>query len=182
MHISRSIHSATDGLPTGRHDLTSRLIPCDPSRYGMAWATSDNMKPFEIHTRLQADCHIIAKLDLSHLLLMNNALLPWFILVPETEAVELHELSREDHARLTDEIRLVSRFVEQAFEVEKLNVAAIGNIVRQMHIHIIGRRTNDFAWPGPVWGRSEREDYPADRTEELKRAFASFRAAVSERQ
>ena len=119
--------------------------------------TKREMKDFQINERLQADCVVLAKLDLSHLLLMNNSLVPWFILVPETEAVELHDLSREDHARLTDEIRLVSRFVESEFEVEKLNVAALGNIVRQMHIHVIGRRADDFAWPGPVWGRPEKE-------------------------
>jgi len=137
------------------------------------------MNNFEIHPRLRADCHIIARLDLSHLLLMNNALLPWFILVPETDAVELHDLSREDHTRLTDEIRRVSRFVQAHFEIEKLNVAAIGNIVRQMHIHIIGRRTDDFAWPGPVWGRPEREDYEAAKLEELKGAFATFQTAAT---
>lgn len=132
------------------------------------------MNDFDIHPRLKADCHVIARLDLSHLLLMNNALLPWFILVPETDAVELHDLSRENHARLTDEIRQVSQFVEATFELEKLNVAAIGNIVRQMHIHIIGRRTDDFAWPGPVWGRSEREDYTEAKVVELKETFANF--------
>ncbi len=132
------------------------------------------MNNFEIHPRLKADCHRIATLDLSRLLLMNNALLPWFILVPETDAVELHDLSREDHARLTDEIRRVSRFVEATFEIEKLNVAAIGNIVRQMHIHIIGRRTDDFAWPGPVWGHSERAPYEADQVAELRDAFNGF--------
>lgn len=134
------------------------------------------MNVFEIHPRLQADCHVIAKLDLSHLLLMNNALLPWFIVVPETDAVELQDLSRDAHIRVNDEIRLVSRFVEGAFDIEKLNVAAIGNIVRQMHIHIIGRRTDDFAWPGPVWGRPEREDYEAAKVGVLREQFAKFKA------
>ena len=132
------------------------------------------MNEFQINERLRADCEIIAKLDLSHLLLMNNSLVPWFILVPETEAVELYDLSREDHARLTDEIRLVSRFVESEFEVEKLNVAAIGNIVRQMHIHVIGRRTDDFAWPGPVWGRPEKEAYLEGEIARLVSEWKSF--------
>jgi diadenosine tetraphosphate (Ap4A) HIT family hydrolase len=132
------------------------------------------MNEFQINERLRADCEIIAKLDLSHLLLMNNSLVPWFILVPETEAVELYDLSREDHARLTDEIRLVSRFVESEFEVEKLNVAAIGNIVRQMHIHVIGRRTDDFVWPGPVWGRLEKEAYLEGEIARLVSEWKSF--------
>jgi diadenosine tetraphosphate (Ap4A) HIT family hydrolase len=132
------------------------------------------MNEFQINERLRADCVALAKLDLSHLLLMNNSLVPWFILVPETEAVELHDLSREDHARLTDEIRLVSRFVESEFEVEKLNVAAIGNIVRQMHIHVIGRRTDDFAWPGPVWGRPEKEAYLEGEIARLVSEWKSF--------
>ncbi|MFT4590065.1 MAG: diadenosine tetraphosphate (Ap4A) HIT family hydrolase [Limisphaerales bacterium] len=132
------------------------------------------MNEFQINERLRADCVVLAKLDLSHLLLMNNSLVPWFILVPETEAVELYDLSREDHARLTDEIRLVSRFVESEFEVEKLNVAAIGNIVRQMHIHVIGRRTDDFAWPGPVWGRPEKEAYSDQRIKTIRDAIAGL--------
>jgi diadenosine tetraphosphate (Ap4A) HIT family hydrolase len=132
------------------------------------------MNEFQINERLRADCVVLAKLDLSHLLLMNNSLVPWFILVPETEAVELYDLSREDHARLTDEIRLVSRFVESEFEVEKLNVAAIGNIVRQMHIHVIGRRTDDFAWPGPVWGRPEKEAYLEGEIARLVSEWKSF--------
>lgn len=111
---------------------------------------------------------------------MNNSLVPWFILVPETKAVELHDLSREDHARLTDEIRLVSRFVESEFEVEKLNVAAIGNIVRQMHIHVIGRRLDDFAWPGPVWGRPEKEAYLEGEIARLVSEWKSF-AAIQDR-
>ncbi len=135
------------------------------------------MPQFQIDPRLQADCHLIAKLDLSHLLLMNNALLPWFILVPETVAVEIHRLSHEDHARLTGEIRLVSQFVEETFAIEKLNVAALGNIVRQLHIHVIGRRVDDHAWPGPVWGRTEREDYRPTRVAELQQAFAGFQNA-----
>jgi diadenosine tetraphosphate (Ap4A) HIT family hydrolase len=132
------------------------------------------MNEFQINERLRADCVVLANLDLSHLLLMNNSLVPWFILVPETEAVELYDLSREDHARLTDEIRLVSRFVESEFEVEKLNVAAIGNIVRQMHIHVIGRRTDDFAWPGPVWGRPEKEAYLEGEIARLVSEWKSF--------
>jgi diadenosine tetraphosphate (Ap4A) HIT family hydrolase len=132
------------------------------------------MNEFQINERLRADCVVLAKLSLSHLLLMNNSLVPWFILVPETEAVELYDLSREDHARLTDEIRLVSRFVESEFEVEKLNVAAIGNIVRQMHIHVIGRRTDDFAWPGPVWGRPEKEAYLEGEIARLVSEWKSF--------
>lgn len=134
------------------------------------------MNEFQINERLRADCVVLAKLDLSHLLLMNNSLVPWFILVPETEAVELHDLSREDHARLTDEIRLVSCFVESEFEVEKLNVAAIGNIVRQMHIHVIGRRVGDFAWPGPVWGRPDKEAYDEAEIVRIRAVFAEAEA------
>ena len=128
---------------------------------------------FELDKRLEADTIKIDSLQLCDLLLMNDVKYPWFILVPETEAVELHDLSREDHARLTDEIRLVSRFVESEFEVEKLNVAALGNIVRQMHIHVIGRRADDFAWPGPVWGRPEKEKYSDVETGRIRAAFAA---------
>ena len=115
--------------------------------------------PFPLDERLANDCHKLASLPLCELLLMNNALIPWLILVPRREATELHQLPLPDQQTLLEEINLISRFMEKNFMPDKLNVAAIGNIVRQMHIHLVARKESDFCWPGVVWGTSQREAY-----------------------
>lgn len=114
---------------------------------------------FILDPRLAADCHHLASLPLSELLLMNNALLPWFILVPRVQQTELHELPSAQQQALLQEINLLSRFLQQGFTPDKLNTAAIGNIVRQLHIHLVARRRDDICWPGVVWGVSQREPY-----------------------
>ncbi|HEY9052765.1 MAG TPA: HIT domain-containing protein, partial [Gammaproteobacteria bacterium] len=108
------------------------------------------MTNFSLHPQLEKDCHILGKLDLCHILLLNNALVPWFILVPETSITEFHKLEQQQQHLLLAEINRISGFIENNFDVTKLNTATIGNIVRQMHIHIIGRHEKDFAWPGVV--------------------------------
>jgi diadenosine tetraphosphate (Ap4A) HIT family hydrolase len=130
--------------------------------------------PFPLDPRLAHDCHYLADLTLSRLLLMNNALLPWFILVPRVEAVELDELTAEQQQRLFEEINLISRFVRHNFAPDKLNVAAIGNIVRQMHIHIVARRSDDICWPGVVWGVSQREAYDQPRLDAITKALREY--------
>ncbi|MET0044996.1 MAG: HIT family protein, partial [Candidatus Thiodiazotropha sp. 6PLUC3] len=125
--------------------------------------------PFELDPRLATDCYLLAELELSQLLLMNNALLPWFILVPRVSCHELHQLSSEQQLILLQETNLLSHFVETNYETDKLNIAAIGNIVRQMHIHIIGRTTNDPWWPGVVWGTSQRQAYDQSQLDEIIR-------------
>ena len=130
-------------------------------------------RSFPLDERLARDCHQLADLSLCRLLLMNNALLPWFILVPDVDVVELHELSGEQQQQLLTEINLVSRFVQGHFSPEKLNVAAIGNIVRQLHIHIVGRNSSDVCWPGVVWGVRQREAYEQSQLEDLCRELAA---------
>jgi len=95
------------------------------------------------------------------LLLMNNAQLPWLILVPKTEATELYELEAEQQNHINKLINQLSRFLKQHFDLHKLNIAAIGNIVNQLHIHIVGRRRDDYCWPAVVWGAEGREAYSA---------------------
>jgi len=129
---------------------------------------------FTLDARLARDCHPLADLSLSRLLLMNNALLPWFILAPRVEAVELYELAPAQQSQLLEEINLLSRFLQQHFAPDKLNVAAIGNIVRQLHIHLVARRRDDICWPGVVWGVERREAYDQvslDRITQQLRAF-----------
>ncbi|MFH1062432.1 MAG: HIT family protein [Candidatus Omnitrophota bacterium] len=121
-----------------------------------------DLKPneFSIDSRLVADCFILGKLDLSVLLLMNNQLVPWFILVPQTDIKEICELNPNQQAALLKEINQISNFVKSAYpQVSKLNVAAIGNIVSQMHIHIVGRNPADYCWPNVVWGNKQKKVY-----------------------
>jgi len=130
---------------------------------------------FPLNERLLHDCHLLAELPFCSLLLMNNALLPWFILVPDVEVVEIHELSIPQQHQLLEEINLISRFVQQHFTTEKLNVAAIGNIVRQLHIHIVGRHSSDVCWPGVVWGVKQRQAYDQSRLDTISRQLEAFR-------
>lgn len=100
---------------------------------------------------------------------MNNALFPWFILVPETDVVELCDLDPASQQILLEEINRLSRFVKESFPIDKLNVAAIGNVVKQLHIHVIGRRTDDPCWPGVVWGAGQSKPYSEVEREEILR-------------
>ncbi len=117
------------------------------------------MNDFTLDSRLENDCINLCELESSVLLLMNNALVPWFIVVPKTDATELFELSEQQQLALYHQINQLSNYVLQKFGSEKINVAAIGNVVKQLHIHIVGRSQSDFCWPGVVWGRPEREPY-----------------------
>ena len=113
------------------------------------------MPRFEVHARLLEDCHSLGRFGLSHVLLHRNATLPWFILVPEVGAgvTELHELDRAQGRLLAGEVQLVARFVKERLGARKINTAAIGNIVAQLHVHVVGRDPEDPCWPGVVWGR-----------------------------
>ncbi len=128
---------------------------------------------FILDQRLAQDCHILADLSLSRLLLMDNALIPWLILVPRVDKTELHQLSALQQQALLNEINLISRFAEETFTPDKLNVAAIGNIVRQMHIHIVVRTTDDVCWPGVVWGMQQRQAYDQAQLDALSIALRS---------
>ena len=117
------------------------------------------MNSFTLDPRLANDCIVLGEMRLSLLLLLKNALVPWFILVPRRDQTEIFELNREDQEALLEEINLLSGFVKELSGVEKLNVAAIGNVVKQLHVHVIGRNSQDFCWPNVVWGRPEITPY-----------------------
>lgn len=111
------------------------------------------MNTFSLHPQLAADTVTITDLKLSRLLLMNNKSVPWLILVPRQPDIrEIFELSAEDQAQLLHEITTISRHLSVTFKADKINVAALGNMVPQLHIHIVARHTSDLAWPKPVWG------------------------------
>lgn len=117
----------------------------------------------EIHPQLLKDCMVIGKMPLSHLLLMLDANYPWFILVPERVGIrEIYELSMTDQQQLLHESSNLGNALMQGFRGDKLNIAALGNIVPQLHVHHIVRYQNDPAWPAPVWGKVPVRPYDTD--------------------
>lgn len=127
---------------------------------------------FKIHPRLLDDCHVLGRLNLSHALLHKNAVIPWFILVPAVAVIELHEMIRDQRQALMDEADLVAGFVVDEFEIDKLNIAAIGNLVPQLHMHVIGRNKRDPCWPDVVWGNlTVTAAYSSQRIEEIRSAM-----------
>ena len=117
--------------------------------------------PFQLDSRLEADTIPVGDLSLCSVLLLNDARFPWFVLVPRVEgASELTDLSDEQAIRLMQEIRIATRVMTSLSRPDKVNVGALGNIVTQLHVHVIGRFRSDPAWPGPVWGHGMRSPYP----------------------
>jgi diadenosine tetraphosphate (Ap4A) HIT family hydrolase len=134
--------------------------------------------PFPLDPRLAADTHLIGEMPLSRLLLMDDARHPWLILVPRIAgARELMDLDGGDRAALLDEITAVSRTMETLLRPDKLNVAALGNVVAQLHVHVVARYADDANWPQPVWGRGERVPYG---TADAAARVAELRAALKE--
>jgi diadenosine tetraphosphate (Ap4A) HIT family hydrolase len=108
---------------------------------------------FLLDARLAADTAVVGDLPLSRVLLMNDGNYPWLVLVPrENGLVELLDLSPADRARLIEEVALVAEALRRETDCDKLNVGAIGNIVAQLHVHVVARFRGDAAWPKPVWG------------------------------
>lgn len=119
---------------------------------------------FELHPRLEAETEPVQWLSLCELRLMNDRRWPWLVLVPQRAGIEeMHDLTPLDQAMLTFEVNLAAAALKRVTRCSKINTAALGNIVRQMHIHVIARNEGDENWPGPVWGHGMREPYP--RTE-----------------
>ena len=116
--------------------------------------TKETGEHFKLDERLKADCEFVANLGVCTLLLMNNASVPWFILVPTVmQATELTELPMKQQHQVLHEMNQVAAMVTNVYSPKKLNIGALGNIVSQLHIHVIGRFTYDPAWPNPVWGQ-----------------------------
>jgi len=109
---------------------------------------------FTLHPQLQQDCFVIGRFSLCQLLLMNDSNYPWFILVPERENIsEIYQLPEAEQVQLWRESSWLSRQLAVEFDADKMNVAALGNVVPQLHLHHIVRYRNDRTWPAPVWGR-----------------------------
>ena len=123
----------------------------------------------ELDARLEADTIALLELPLSRLLLMNDRRWPWLILVPRRAgAVELYDLSEEDRHELDREACRVAEGLKRLTGAEKMNIATLGNSVRQFHLHVVARRTGDPNCPRPVWGYGEREPYSPPEAEALR--------------
>lgn len=126
------------------------------------------MSPFSLDSRLAADSLAVAELPLSSLRLMRDSRYAWLMLVPrKPELVELLDLTEEERAQLMREIALVGAALKAETRCDKLNVGALGNIVAQLHVHVIARFAGDAAWPGPVWGSGASVPYPVGEAEAL---------------
>lgn len=122
----------------------------------------------KLHQKLQQDCLLVGRFRLCQLLLMKDANYPWCILVPDRENIsEIHQLRKSDQLQLVRESSILSAALEKAFKADKINVAALGNLVPQLHIHHVVRYRNDKAWPGPVWGAFGMKAYSEEEQQSV---------------
>ena len=119
-----------------------------------------NQTSFELHPRLRADTHCLGDFPLCRLLLMNDRRYPWFILVPRRSGIrEIFALPQRDQVQLLKESSHLATVLQHLYRADKLNIASLGNLVPQLHLHHIVRFTTDPAWPRPVWGLFPAEPY-----------------------
>lgn len=132
---------------------------------------------FSFDKRLLDDCEVLGKFKLCHVLLMRDANYPWCILVPEREnMIEIFDLSIDDQKQLQLESISLLTYLKKEFNADKMNVAALGNVVSQLHVHHIVRYENDIAWPAPVWGAYPAKNYTdSELKKRIKRLIEGFK-------
>ena len=124
---------------------------------------------FALDPRLQQDTLPIGDFPLSRLLLSNDSNYPWFILVPRREDIsEIFQLDVADQQQLWQETSALAEMLKDSFDADKLNVAALGNVVSQLHMHVIVRKREDVAWPAPVWGAQPAKPYSAEQIKTIR--------------
>lgn len=129
---------------------------------------------FSLHPRLAQNCHQLGRFKLCRLLLMNDNQFPWFILVPQISGIsELHQLSAEQRRKLIDESCYLAENLAVLYQGDKMNVAAIGNIVEQLHVHHVVRYRHDKAWPQPIWGKFSAVPYTPEQLNETVQRLKS---------
>ncbi len=127
-----------------------------------------------IHLQLLEDCFVLGAMSSGPLLLHRNAGVPWFILVPDTELTDVLDLPPAELATVSADSALVSAFIKAELGCPKVNFAGLGNVVPQMHLHIIGRREDDPCWPQPVWGNLVyMSTYESEEVENWQRTLAA---------
>ena len=128
----------------------------------------------QLDQNLEKDCYRLAESEDFLWLLLNNRYFLWMIIVPNTTQTEIYRLTGQDQQKLTLQSNIISEFITQHFDCDKLNVASIGNIVAQMHLHIIARTTKDPCWPGVVWGTEIKAPYPLDDVLKIQTKLQRF--------
>lgn len=147
-------------------------IPTIPSA---AMADSSAEAAFILDPRLAEGAVALGDLPLSRLFLKDDARWLWLVLVPRRpDRRELIDLTPADHAILMEEVRAVSRALQAEAAPDKLNVASLGNVVAQLHVHVVARRVGDAGWPGPIWGHGVAEPYAATAREALAGRLARY--------
>lgn len=135
---------------------------------------------FALHPQLAQDTIVCGQFPLCRVLLMNDAQYPWFILVPAQEGLrEILELSAADRKQLWQESDALSRWLMQVFQPDKLNIAALGNMVPQLHLHHIARFRSDVAWPRPVWGQAPAVAYTPNQVQEIRTKLGSLQSGFA---
>ena len=138
--------------------------------------------PFTLHPTLARDTVLVSQLPLCLVLLMKDRRFPWLILVPERDSVrEIYELPPSDREALVEEIALASEVLQRLFQPDKLNVGALGNVVPQLHVHVVARFASDPAWPGPVWGSGPAGPYADAELEEIRGRLAAAFSSMEDR-
>ena len=128
------------------------------------------MKDFQLHGQLEKDSIFVSKLGVSQVRLNNDSRFPWLILIPELPNLrELHEIPENLQPDVYKEVHLCSKLLQALTKADKMNVAALGNLVPQLHIHIIARKHSDIAWPQPVWTKGAAVPFEKDEQEKMVR-------------
>jgi diadenosine tetraphosphate (Ap4A) HIT family hydrolase len=137
---------------------------------------------FNLNSRLAADTIEVGDLPLCRVLLMNDARFPWLILVPRVNGLQaIDQLDHTQGMQLLDEIARCSDVLRHGGHVDRINVASLGNIVSQLHVHVVARRTDDDAWPGPVWGHGKPVPHDSRQADERIRDLRERLPVLTER-
>jgi len=132
------------------------------------------MTAFDLHERLAGDTLFLADLELSAVRLMNERTWPWLILIPRRAGVvQISELDPRDRVQLIEEVAQAETAMQRLFRPDRINVGALGNLVPQLHVHVVARFRSDPAWPRPVWGAKLRDPYPPAAAEDMIRRCAA---------
>ncbi len=132
------------------------------------------MTDFKLDERLEADTHLVCELENCSLRLLDDTRWPWLVLVPRIAgAEEWHVLTKGQRIMIDDEVARVASALKEMTGCQKINIASIGNMVRQLHIHVVARNEGDANWPGPVWGFGTREPYDVDSATTFIESFKS---------
>ncbi|RMV94693.1 hypothetical protein ALP01_02966 [Pseudomonas caricapapayae] len=159
-------HANPSILPVSQHPATDRA--------GAFTWQSGVFIVFVLDSRLQQDTLAIGDFPLCRLLLSNDSHYPWFILVPRRADIsEVFQLSAADQSQLWQETSTLAKVLKEVFDADKINIAALGNVVSQLHMHVIVRKRDDAAWPAPVWGKHAASAYTGEQFSAICRQLKS---------